>query len=820
MDRPEIYPFKRISTEKSKRPFFKWPSWPRIMVFGSGGSQRLNALLRVFDLETIALWVVAFLLGRSFILGEILPFAAAFAAAFASKNRKLTWGIPLFSILGLITMAEGYLMWGNALAIIGVSLLPNYMPLTGRRRWIALPLLTLLIMVVTKTVFLLFNNPNVYLEMVIFFEAVAAGIMTFVLMVVREALDEGKPLKEFSFEDVASFIILGIGVLIGLSGVSVFELSLSGITCRLGILLAAFLWGMGGGTIVGVAVGVIPTMATLALPKALAIYALSGLLAGVFQMFGRLGVVLGFVTGSLILSVLMMDTGQAITGFWETALAVGAFLLLPRDFQNHMPVKSIGSLGDMGKEEAATSHIKQWTAERMNNLAKVFEEISMTFAETEAAEPVPQESSDIGRVLQNISENLCENCGLHKTCWEREFYQTYRDLFNLISLAEMKGQLDYDDLSVEVKRRCLRSHDLSNTINAVLENTRVNEYWEEKIEESRDLVSQQLKGVSGVIKNLAQEIEFKTVVDDELQERLMKGCKDLGVPVRQVVPVIADNDQVFIRVTADACMDRETCDSLLAPGISTLMDTRYEVSHRKCPRGNWGTCEFTLARVFNFKITTGVSQLAKRDVSGDSFNVVTLKDGRELIVLSDGMGVGRKAAQESKATVNLLEELFNTGFGEEVALKTVNSVLLLRQRESFATVDLALIDLYDGEIESIKIGGVPSFLKRGKRVGIMSSNNLPIGIVEDLEVPTERRALLPGDMLVMVTDGVLDPGKLVDGRGLWLRDFLTQTNEEDPHRLSEMVINKALALARGEPRDDMTVICARVDRSQRSGSPS
>ena len=58
-----------------------------------------------------------------------------------------------------------------------------------------------------------------------------------------------------------------------------------------------------------------------------------------------------------------------------------------------------------------------------------------------------------------------------------------------------------------------------------------------------------------------------------------------------------------------------------------------------------------------------MSQLAKRDVSGDSFNVVTLKDGRELIVLSDGIGVGRKAARESKATVNLLEELFNTGFG-------------------------------------------------------------------------------------------------------------------------------------------------------------
>ncbi|NLW63551.1 MAG: stage II sporulation protein E [Syntrophomonadaceae bacterium] len=814
MDRPEIYPFKRADKDKSERPGFQWPSWPRVVLLGSGVHRRLKTLTRVFDLETVVLWLVAFLLGRSFILGEVLPFAAAFAAAFASKNRKLAWGIPLFSILGLITMAEGYLMWGNALAIVGVSFLPQFMALREPRRWVALPLLTLSIMVVTKTLFLLLNNPNMYLEIVIFFEAIAAGILTFVLMVVREVIDEAKPLKEFNLEDAASFIILGIGVLIGLAGVSVFGVSLSGITCRLGIILAAFLWGIGGGTVVGVAVGVIPAMANLALPKVLAIYALSGLLAGVFRTFGRLGVGLGFVTGSLIMSVLMMDSQQAISGLWETGLAVAAFLLLPRDFQNHMPVRTVGPLGYSDKEEAATSHLKQWTAERMNNLAKVFEEISMTFVETEAVEPVPQESSSIGRVLQNISEVLCRGCSLYKTCWEREFYQTYRDFFNLVSLTEIKGQLEFDDLPVEVKRRCLRSRDLSAAVNRVLETTRINEFWEEKIEESRDLISQQLKGVSGVIKNLAQELDLKTVVDSELQERLMKDCKELGVPVKQVVPVIAGNNQVFIRVTAEACLDRETCDNLLAPGISALMDTRYEVSHRKCPRGNWGTCEFTLARAFNFRINTGVSQLAKRDVSGDSFNVVTLKDGRELIVLSDGMGVGRKAARESKATVNLLEELFNTGFGQEVAIKTVNSVLMLRQRESFATVDLALIDLYSGEIESIKIGGVPSFLKRGGRVGIISSSNLPIGVVEDLDIPTERRAMLPGDMLVMVTDGVLDPGKLIDGRGLWLRDFLARTSEQDPHRLSEMIINKALALARGEPRDDMTVICARVDRNQ------
>ena len=49
-----------------------------------------------------------------------------------------------------------------------------------------------------------------------------------------------------------------------------------------------------------------------------------------------------------------------------------------------MPIKSLGLVSDL--KEIETSHVKQWTAERMNNLARVFEEISMTFAEPEVAE--------------------------------------------------------------------------------------------------------------------------------------------------------------------------------------------------------------------------------------------------------------------------------------------------------------------------------------------------------------------------------------------------------------------------------------------------
>lgn len=809
LDRPEIYPFQRARNYRPRGKRFHLPKLPRVHVLSIGHPFERLKTSEFLNIETGLLMVMAFMLGRAFILGEILPFAPAFAAVFLYRESKRFWGIPAFSMLGVVSIATGYLLWSNLVAIAVLSLVIHWWPVKNDRKWLAVPLLTMCIVILTKTCFLLFNDLTMYREIVAIFEALTVGILTFVILIAREAVEHNRSWREFNLEDSAAFVVLGIGLLIGMSGIEIYHLSVAGIMCRLGILLAAYFWGIGGGTVVGVAGGVIPSIASGVMPRTLVIYTVSGLLAGVFRIFGKLGIVLGFIIGNLILSVFMTGQYQAIIWLSETALAVLAFGLLSAAIKDQVAPASLGTSSERGVDEAGGMHVKEWTAEKMNNLAKVFEEMSMTFAD-----PEPQSENGetfVSEVFQNIGV-FCQKCAIYKTCWEHEFYQTYRNFFNLLSLADIKGQIDYEDMTADFRRKCLKPRELCTAINGIVQSTRVNEYWEEKVGESRDLLSHQLLGVSGVIKNLAQEINLKTVIDRDMKNRLITECKEMALPVKDVTPIVGDNDQIFIKVAAEACLDRETCDLMLAPCISSLMGTRYEVSQRKCPRMGRGNCEFTLARAFKFRVTTGVAQLAKADVSGDSFNVATLRDGRELIVLSDGMGVGQLASHESRATVNLLEELFNTGFEQDVALRTVNSVLLLRnQRESFATVDMSLVNLYTGDVDFIKIGAVPSFLKRGKKVGVIAANSLPIGIMEDLEIPAERRTLLPGDMLVLISDGILDPGRMREDRDLWLRRFLSETNEQDPHRLAEILVNKALEQARGEPRDDMTVICARIE---------
>ncbi|MBP8820118.1 MAG: SpoIIE family protein phosphatase, partial [Syntrophomonadaceae bacterium] len=110
----------------------------------------------------------------------------------------------------------------------------------------------------------------------------------------------------------------------------------------------------------------------------------------------------------------------------------------------------------------------------------------------------------------------------------------------------------------------------------------------------------------------------------------------------------------------------------------------------------------------------------------------------------------------------------------------------------------------------IKVGSAPSFIKRGQKVGVVTSNSVPIGILDNLDVISEKRALYPRDILVMISDGVLEVSRDVGG-DFWIQEFLAHVDEKDPQILAEMIINKALSLCHGQPNDDMTVICMHIE---------
>ena len=162
------------------------------------------------------------------------------------------------------------------------------------------------------------------------------------------------------------------------------------------------------------------------------------------------------------------------------------------------------------------------------------------------------------------------------------------------------------------------------------------------------------------------------------------------------------------------------------------MNNRVTVNATKCTlRDGFNNCELSLAPAESYEVAVGTALTAKNhsNISGDTFSFNKLDNGRFMLAISDGMGTGETAAAESDATLSLLEQLVCAGFDNETAIRTINSAMILRSlRDSFTTIDLALIDLHSAELELIKIGAPASFIKRGNDVDILKLHLFLLGL--------------------------------------------------------------------------------------------
>ncbi|MDD4801780.1 MAG: stage II sporulation protein E [Syntrophomonas sp.] len=818
MERQEIYPFQRAlehtppaGRQRKKKYRFKMPE---IKLPAVDKTEIRNGLMQLLKIEYLVLAAGAFIMSRAFILGELLPFLYALAAAFAWQDRNRTIVAAVFSVLGLVTVLDGTALWFNILSILVLMAVMTYVKIPAEKSWWGLPFMTTAVIFLSKSIMLLLTHFYFYQEMIIIFEAMLAGILTFIFMIINDVFASRKAVIKFKFEETAAFVILGIGLIMGLNDVQVAGLGVSSIFCRLGILIAAFLWGSSGGTMVGVMAGIIPSISSSIFAQSLGMYAFSGLLAGVFRNFGRLGVIIGFMLGNLAISMFIAEEQVALMGVWETALASLVFFVLPESLKEKVPVESLGTIQQIEANQLrrVDNRIKASVGNRIQNLAEVFDELSSTFTSPSYQTSRPQSVACLNYLYDELSHGFCEGCTRYNSCWDRDYYNTSHYLLDIFTNAEAQGQVSYEDCPSDFKRKCIHGRELISTVNYLFDNLRMNEYWSGKIDESRELVARQLKGVSQVVKNLAEEVEVDTVVDFELRDVLVKASLRQGINLKDITPIRTSGKQLLLEVVAGSCVDGTGCDLSIAPAISSIMGEKMEVCSKTCPRfKGQGACEFTLTRAFAYNVQSAVAQVARENVSGDSYTITTLDEGKELLVLSDGMGVGELASNQSQTAVNLLENLLNSGFNKDVALKTINSVLLLRSTsETFTTLDMVLIDLYTGEVDFVKTASSPSFIKRGKKVAMISSNSLPIGILNEVELVNERRTLLPHDMILMVSDGVMESSRSNSGEE-WISQLFSDLNEKDPQVVAETVINKALSLSQGKPNDDMTVICMSLE---------
>lgn len=282
--------------------------------------------------------------------------------------------------------------------------------------------------------------------------------------------------------------------------------------------------------------------------------------------------------------------------------------------------------------------------------------------------------------------------------------------------------------------------------------------------------------------------------------QLQRMCARAGVRFGQFLVHCLEIGRVDIEVRG--------CGDDIVAVLSQWLDEPLEVQ-----RGLLGAMRVRSPK--RFALEVGLARVAKGGswVSGDSYRTMELPQGKIALALSDGMGFGAHAQAHSSAALQLLAQWLTAGEAEAMALRAVNASLAARTRtDMYATVDLVIMDSYDGRTTWIKSGCTPSYIIRGSDVRIVAAHNLPVGILSDIDIEPVQMCVQDADMIVMMTDGVTQE-ELVCHTGRHQRGIvhvLRTMCAKQPQEIADALIDEAIAACGGAIGDDMTVVVAKV----------
>ena len=202
-------------------------------------------------------------------------------------------------------------------------------------------------------------------------------------------------------------------------------------------------------------------------------------------------------------------------------------------------------------------------------------------------------------------------------------------------------------------------------------------------------------------------------------------------------------------------------------------------------------------------------------VSGDSLLQIRLNDGKYLIALSDGMGSGPEARKSSQIAIKMLERLLMSGFDKDTSIDLINTTIMNTNEEIFATLDIAIVDLYNGKIEFIKNGACPTYVKNKKKVQIVKSLSLPAGILKEINLTTYDKDIENNDIIVICSDGIIDSNIEYKNKELWVKYMLEDIATTNCQKIADMILNEAIDNNYGIAKDDMSIIVCKLTEKQR-----
>lgn len=632
-------------------------------------------------------------------------------------------------------------------------------------------------------------------------EATAVTAGAFVMDKSIQAFSGNTPPEQMSADERVSLAAVAVIAVMGLKPVYIgSDFSVMNTAASMAVMLAASSCGMSYAAAAGVILGIVCGIGGDFFMPILGAYAFCGFLSGVFSKFGKGGVIAGMVIANAILVVYTNGAMDSVLTLYEVMVSAVIFVFVPKRVTR--AVKRFIYIGEKDRESIVK--LKGNLREKLNGVSGSFAALAHTLKRLSDKEK-EAEVTEVAALFDMAADKICRDCRKSAVCWGKDFNSTYKSLFRLLEIMEERGSVKAEDVTDYFKDKCLNLPKLLEEINRQYELYKASLAWKGRLKESRELVGEQLCGVSKIIESIADEIENDSGCDSVTAEEIVKKLEVKGVRTDGISVTRDRNGRHTVKL--------EMCGrSATEKNRSEAFDIIRETLPRPIDLHEWRSkdekrCVWEFEETERFEVETGFAGAGASEKSGDNCRFTRLGCGKYVAILSDGMGTGARASRESNAIIELLESFIRAGFDSGIAVKLINSIMVIKsENETFATLDICVIDLYTGEAEFIKTGAEPSFIMQKNGVETVRAASLPVGVVAGIETDSTVRCVKDGDTIVMITDGI--EGKSGDSGKI--KSFIEKERACGANELANAILRNAIGENEGNENDDMTVITLKI----------
>ena len=395
-----------------------------------------------------------------------------------------------------------------------------------------------------------------------------------------------------------------------------------------------------------------------------------------------------------------------------------------------------------------------------------------------------------------LYHNLCINCRKSKECFTRN------DTLKKLMFKSIEGEINEEEAAY-INKECTKPskfYDFSN----LLKKDYYREYkYNLEYQGLKEALKNQMNGISKVLDNYRLKLQYDDTLSSKYENERIKSLLDKN----QVDYLFVDYNEDFKgNSNINLCVKVNTHQDIYK--IRDLLINEFNINYEIKEVSEYsldGFLKIEFKELNPYKFLYGVYQInLSEEGNGDSY-LVYENNNYMIYSLSDGMGSGKKAKEESRFTLKILKSVLDTGMDLKNGIMLMNSLLKIKNRyDIYASLDLVSVNKKNLKSHFFKNGAMHSYIYSmvENRLTKISGSALPIGIVDNITSYDYSFKLKAGDSIIMFSDGIKENIDLMES-------FFKQIKDYNPQIIAREI---ATHFKNEDNKDDVSVLVIKIEK--------